>query len=136
LRNSLSSAFLLILPQSPRILSARLTPGDDMWGHFMTCRKLFSSVLAIAVLGASMSAAQQVGSNTYRNPCERGPVPTWELINSTHPGFISFLLNIRPHMPLDVAEYIASAVCDDMSIVGNSAALTRRTNLLLRQTGY
>ncbi len=102
----------------------------------MTFPKLFSSVLAAAIFAGSIASAQQVGPNTYRNPCERGPVPTWELINSTHPGFVSFLLNIRPQMPLDVAEYIASAVCDDMSIVGNNAALTRRTNLLLRQTGY
>ncbi len=97
---------------------------------------LLASFLAGALLAGSAATAQQVGPNTYRNPCERGPVPHWELINSTHPGFVAFLLNIRPHMPLDVAEYIASAVCDDMSIVGNSAALTRRTNLLLRQTGY
>lgn len=102
----------------------------------MTFPKLLSCVLVASVLAGGIAAAQQIAPNTYRNPCERGPVPTWELINSTHPGFVRFLLDIRPHMPLDVAEYIASAVCDDMSIVGDNAALTRRTNLLLRQTGY
>ena len=102
----------------------------------MKYRSLFASIVAGSVLTASLSAAQQIGPSAYRNPCERGPVPSWELINSTHPGFVAFLLDLRPQMPLAVAEYIASSVCDDISIVGNSAALTRRTNLLLRQTGY
>jgi len=102
----------------------------------MKYSNLFASVVVCAVLTASLSAAQQTGPSTYRNPCERGPVPSWELINSTHPGFVAFLQNLRPQIPLAVAEYIASSVCDDISIVGNSAALTRRTNLLLQQTGY
>jgi hypothetical protein len=99
-------------------------------------RSLLLAALAAASLGATAASAQQTSSFVFRNPCERGPVPTWELINSSRAEFADFLQHVRPAMPRDVAEYIAAELCDDISIVGNSDALTRRTRLLIQQSGY
>ena len=99
-------------------------------------RPLLLAALAAATLGATAASAQQTSSFVFRNPCERGPVATWELINSARAEFADFLQQVRPAMPRDVAEYIAAERCDDISIVGNSDALTRRTRLLIQQSGY
>jgi hypothetical protein len=99
--------------------------------------RMFLAALVAAATGlGGIASAQQIGPYVFRNPCERGPVPEWELINSSRAEFIRFLLNVRPAMPLDVAEYIAAEVCDDISILGNNDALSRRTQLLIRQAGY
>ena len=99
--------------------------------------RIKSSLLAAAVLllAANTATAQQ-SSQTFVNPCDRGPVPEWEVINQSRSEFVSFLQQVRPRMPLDVAEKIASDLCNDMSLLGDSAGLTRRTNLLIRQAGY
>ena len=102
----------------------------------MRPRHLAAAMLAIATLTMTAASAQQTSSYVFRNPCDRGPVPTWELINSARQEFANFLQQVRPAMPRDVAEYIASELCDDMSIVGDNDALTRRTRLLIQQAGY
>lgn len=98
---------------------------------------LVGGVLAVvtAMMLPTASAADDM-SYVITNPCERGPVPEWSLINSSRPKFVAFLQRVRPNMPLDVAENIAYMVCDDLTLLKDNVALTRRTNLLIRQAGY
>lgn len=91
--------------------------------------------VAAAVACMSLPAAAQNGW-VFDQPCNRGPLPHWSVINETHSDFIDFIQEARPKMPRDVASYIAYQVCADMSIVGNSAELTKRLNLLIRKSGY
>jgi len=102
----------------------------------MSYRMLLYVALASITFFGGHVGALQAADNVFRNPCDRGPVPQWELINSTRAEFVVFLQRVRPAMPLAVAEYIASEVCDDISILGDDEALTRRTNLLIQQAGY
>ena len=67
-------------------------------------------------------SAEQISDYVFRNPCDRGPVASYELVNRARTEFVAFLQNVRPTMPTDVAEYIAAEVCDDITIVGNDAA--------------
>lgn len=89
-----------------------------------TCLSLFS--------GAAF--AQEAALIT--NPCDRGPVPEWRIINSPKSEFATFIQSTRPNMPIAVAEEIAFEVCDDLSLIGDNDGLTRRLNLLVQQSGY
>ncbi|NPD15506.1 hypothetical protein HOY34_09870 [Xinfangfangia sp. D13-10-4-6] len=79
-------------------------------------------------------AAQTV--RTFENPCNRGPVSNWGLINDSRAEFVDFIQEIRPGMPRDTAGLIAHEVCDDLTIVGNTSQLTGRLMVLLRKYGY
>ncbi len=94
-------------------------------------------LLTVAALAASVAvpAAAQT-THEFHNPCNRGPVPHWSVINETRAQFIEFLQEVRPTMPHDIAALIAYEVCADMSLVGRSDGLTDRLNLLLRKHGY
>ena len=91
-------------------------------------------VLAAALMLSAPASATQTKS--FDNPCDRGPVPHWSLINSSRTPFVSFLQDVRPKMPNDVAQIIAYEMCDDMQLVGDSSGLTQRLNLLLKKYGY
>ncbi|MCL4069032.1 hypothetical protein M3484_20965 [Pseudomonas sp. GX19020] len=91
--------------------------------------------VAAAVACLAVPAVAQ-NSRVFDQPCNRGPMPHWAIINETHTAFIDFIQEVRPKMPRDQASYIAYQVCSDMSIVGNSEELTKRLNLLIRKSGY
>lgn len=95
--------------------------------------KLLAAAASVVCLAIPASAQ---GTRVFEQPCNRGPVPHWSIINETHSDFIDFIQEVRPSMPRDAASYIAYQVCADMSIVGNSAELTKRLNLLIRKSGY
>ncbi len=90
-----------------------------------TCLSLFSG-----------AAFAQDTANLITNPCERGPIPSWRIINSPRTDFVSFVQQARPNMPTAIAEDIVFRVCDDVSLVGDNDGLTRRLNLLISQSGY
>jgi hypothetical protein len=84
----------------------------------------------------SGAAVSQETPNVFKNPCERGPAPTWKIINNSRSEFVTFLQTVRPTMPLDVAENIAYSLCDDLKLLNDDEALTRRLSLLLTENGY
>ncbi len=88
-------------------------------------------VVAFVALVATSTMSFAQTANILENPCERGPVPEWAMINGNTNEFVDFIQEVRPDIPRDVASYIAYQVCADMSIEGNSAELTNRLNLLL-----
>lgn len=90
-----------------------------------TCVSLFSG-----------AAFAQETANVITNPCERGPIPSWRIINSPRTDFVTFVQAQRPNMPLAVAEDIVFKVCDDVSLVGDDDGLTRRLTLLMNESGY
>lgn len=94
----------------------------------------FMSWATAAALLSAPAFAQ--GVHVFDNPCERGPIPTWNTINYSRSQFIDFIQEVRPGMPRDLASVIAHQVCDDITIVGNSDALTARLRVLLREYGY
>jgi len=95
------------------------------------------ATLFVTVTGlVPLPAAAQHGEYRIVNPCERGPIPEWSVINYNRERFVASLLQARPNMPLEVAENIAYQVCDDLTMLYDDAALTRRTNYLIRQAGY
>ncbi len=75
-------------------------------------------------------------SALFQNPCERGPLPRVAIINQERSEFVTFLTEIRPNMTRDIASEIASKVCEDLRLVGNSKGLTRRLNILLKEYGF
>lgn len=84
----------------------------------------------------SGAAASQEGAHVFKNPCERGPVPTWKIVNNSRSEFVAFLQGARPDIPLDVAEKIAFGLCDDLQLLNDDDGLTRRLNLLIQENGY
>jgi hypothetical protein len=97
---------------------------------------LIATLLVSAAGLAPLQAAAQHGQSRIVNPCERGPIPEWSVINYNRDRFVTSLLQARPNMPREVAENIAYQVCDDLTMLYDDAALTRRTNYLIRQAGY
>lgn len=94
-------------------------------------------LLAATCLSLSSAAAfSQESTNVITNPCERGPIPSWRIINSPRAEFVAFVQGVRPNMPAAVAEDIVFKVCDDVSLVGDNDGLTRRLNLLMNESGY
>ena len=92
------------------------------------------AILMSAIMLATPLAAQN--APVIYNPCERGPVPQWDLINSAKTKFADFLQEVRPAMPRDIATLIAFEVCDDLSLVSDSEGLTSRLSVLLHKHGY
>ena len=88
--------------------------------------------LVLATAAPSFAATQHV----FENPCERGPVPHWAIINSSRDKFVNFLLDVRPNMPREIARSIAFDMCADMTLVGDSDGLTQRLRVLLTKYGY
>ena len=84
----------------------------------------------------SGAAAAQEGALVFKNPCDRGPVPTWKIVNNSRSEFITFLQGARPDIPVDVAEKIAFGLCDDLKLLNDDDGLTRRLNLLIQENGY
>ena len=84
----------------------------------------------------STAAFSQETADVITNPCDRGPVPTWRIINSPRSEFAAFVMEVRPNMPQAVAEDIVFKVCDDLSLLGDNDGLTRRLNLLIGESGY
>lgn len=89
---------------------------------------------AICVATACAASAQQ--SYQFVNPCDRGPVPTWKVINEHVDPFLTFLQQVRPGMPRGIAEKIAYDLCDDITLLYDNEGLTRRLSVLLQQNGY
>lgn len=96
-------------------------------------RALFTTLVLTAIVSTPLSAQE---ANVFRNPCERGPWPNVAIINDSRTSFVLFLQEVRPTMPINIAHQIASRLCDDMSMVGDSAGLSKRLNSLLREYGY
>ena len=92
--------------------------------------------LGCAFSWAPIEVSAQSIENVIRNPCERGPVPTWKIINHARLNFTVRLREIRPDIPFEVAASIADTVCDDLGMLYDSDELTRRTNLLISSAGY
>jgi hypothetical protein len=90
----------------------------------------------VAATGAPAFAQDAQQGNVFYNPCERGPWPNVAIINNERARFVIFLQEQRPAMSIDVAHQIASRMCDDMSLVGDSDGLTQRLHSLLREYGY
>lgn len=95
-------------------------------------RVLISLAMTTAI---SMPAFAQDG-NVFYNPCERGPWPHVSIINHERSTFVIFLQDVRPGMSTKTAYQIASRMCADMALVGDSDGLTQRLNSLLREYGY
>lgn len=89
-------------------------------------------------IAAAIAAAPAFSQNAhiFNNPCERGPVAHWKLINNANEEFIRFLQRVKPNMPRDVATHIAYELCDDVSLVGDTEGLTGRLNILFKKHGY
>lgn len=96
-------------------------------------RKLLTALAVTMAIGTPLVAQEP---NVFRNPCERGPWPHVSIINHERARFVTFLQEVRPTMPIDVAHEIASQMCDDMPLVGDSDGLTQKVNSLLREYGY
>ena len=101
------------------------------WGQKMY--KLLPIAATVALLSTSAMAREAM---VFNNPCDRGPVSHWGLINDSRSEFVTFIQEVRPGMPRDVAGLIAHEVCDDLTIVGNDAQLTDRLKVLIRKYGY
>ena len=82
------------------------------------------------------AASSQEAAHVFKNPCDRGPVATWKIVNNSRSEFVTFLQGARPDMPLDVAEQIAFGLCDDLKLLNDDEGLTRRLNLLIQESGY
>ena len=104
----------------------------------------FSKFIALLVIATSAHAEKSTSQTTridtkievFRNPCDRGPFPELGAINSHRGDFVSFLLEQYESMSQEEAAYISYQLCDDLTLLGDSAALTRRLHLLLAETGY
>ena len=94
-----------------------------------------SAAMTLPVGPVSAQLSEQDGY-LYRNPCERGPLPRSRIINNERAGFILFLMEARPGMPVQTAQIIAEQLCDDIDLVGHSDGLTSRLNDLLQRYGY
>jgi len=94
------------------------------------------AALVCALIALPDAVQAQSSENVIRNPCERGPIPTWKIINHNRHIFAMRLTEIRPDIPYGVASQIAYKVCDDLGMLYDSDALTRRTNQLIRDAGY
>lgn len=92
-------------------------------------------LLTIGMLLVATSVVAQT-TKVFDQPCERGPWQHVNIINESHADFVDFIQEVRPGMPRETASYIAHQVCADMRIVGNSGELTKRLNLLIRESGY
>lgn len=92
--------------------------------------------LGLALLVNPMELQAQGGGNVITNPCERGPLPRVKIINHARYKFAARLREIRPDIPAHVASQIALDVCDDLGMLYDSDALSRRTNQLIREAGY
>lgn len=90
-------------------------------------------ILAVFFVSTAAHAQQQ---RAFHNPCERGPLPKSKLINGVNQSFVFFLKEMRPSMPIETASRIAADLCDDVSIYGNSQALTARLSALMQSYGY
>ena len=79
----------------------------------------------------------EVKKNTFvfYNPCERGPLPKVRIINQRHKSFVREIMQYYPDMKLQNAEFIASQLCEDLTIVGDDAALTERFKFLVAEYG-
>lgn len=98
--------------------------------------RILIALILTATSGAPAFAQDGQQGNVFYNPCERGPWPHVSIINQERARFVTFLQQVRPSMPIDEAHQIASRMCDDMSLVGNSDGLTQRLHSLLREYGY
>lgn len=104
----------------------------------------FAKVIALLVVATSAQAQdstlQAAGTDTpidvFHNPCDRGPFPWLGSINSYRSDFVSFLMDRYESMSKDEAEYISYQLCDDLTLLDDSDALTRRLHLLLSKSGY
>jgi|SRR6056297_2828330 len=94
------------------------------------------AALVCALIALPHAVQAQSSDNVIRNPCERGPVPTLKIINHNRHVFAVRLTEIRPDIPYGIAAQIAFKVCDDLGMLYDSDALTRRTNQLIRDAGY
>ena len=94
------------------------------------------AVLLCAVISLSDAVQAQPNDRVILNPCERGPIPTLKIINHNRHIFAMRLQEIRPDIPYGVASQIAFKVCDDLGMLHDSDALSRRTNQLIRDAGY
>ena len=101
----------------------------------MVCMMKKYFAVAFAGLMLASPAFAQSGQ-AFHNPCHRGPVPHWSIINNQREQFVTFLTQIRPNMTPDMADMIAYELCADMSLVNDSQGLTGRLNMLLRKYGY
>ena len=99
--------------------------------------KIFSILMVLVAMSATPTRLQsQETAATIVNPCERGPVPNLKVINHARQKFALQLIAIRPDIPFGVASRIAYQVCDDLGMLYDSPALSRRTNELIREAGY
>ena len=90
----------------------------------------------LALLTALTTPVSAREAGIFYSPCERGPLPNSNLINYEQTRFVLFLTEVRPGIPIDVAHAIASELCDDMTLVGDSDGLTQRLRSLLSKYGY
>jgi hypothetical protein len=108
----------------------------------MTVKNSYFFKISLAVIYSltavliPMQTTAQTESNVIQRPCERGPVPTLKIVNHARLKFTLRLREIRPDIPFNIAANIADAVCDELGMLYNPKALTRRTNQLIRQAGY
>lgn len=92
-----------------------------------------TAVLCVLIAGPSFADTL---THQFKNPCVRGPLPKVRIVNSRNAGFARFLQDVRPSMSMGEAKFIAYELCDDLSIVGDSHALSARLERLLIEHGY
>lgn len=89
--------------------------------------------LGLCLLPYGTAIAQE--PHVFRNPCERGLLPKVGTINEVNQQFVNYLTEIRPNLPRATAELIGYQLCQDLSLVNDSAGLTRRLTSLLATYG-